>query len=95
MTAHLGKLDINNAMAEAIRRTLQRLVAKGARLPLYVAAVGADGTMMFCAFHSDGSSEVLAEHDGAMDPPVNLMFSDSTGEAWRVVLSGDGKTSYH
>lgn len=70
------------------------------KCPIYAVAVGANGSMIGCRYDfvegEEGlSSEVLAEwyHPSqAFTLPVNIMFTDSRGEAIRVLIKGPGES---
>jgi hypothetical protein len=68
-------------------------------LPIHAAVVGVNGAalIMRCTANDDGDGlrvTALAEHSegGMMALPVNIMLSDSRGEAARLVIGRDGKS---
>jgi hypothetical protein len=73
----------------------------GFQLPLYVAAVGINGSVMFFRFTDGGDhliAEPLVDHDagtGGLVLPINIMVSDARGEAVRVVIGRDGEATFH
>lgn len=92
----------DNPMTEAIRGVLGGLLEQGAEPPIYLAAVAANGSMMFAHYRDNGhpehlETEVLAQHIDApgFALPVNLMFTTTTGDAYRVVVNLDGYRLLH
>jgi hypothetical protein len=76
---------------------LETCLAQGFIPPLYVCAVSVNGAVLATQFAYTADEEgmeatVLAEHSpkpGFM-LPINMMITDSTGEAARVVLQHEG-----
>ena len=82
--------DLTQAMAEC----LQTLLGEGFEPPLHVAGVAINGSA-FLATYLVGEESLVAqfrlEPDGDFQPPVNMMFVDSRGEAARLVMKTSGK----
>ena len=72
---------------------LTHILEVGFQAPLYFAAIGINGAAVTGRYRqvSDGSldCDILTDHmpDGQMLLPINIMFTDSRGEASRVVIA--------
>lgn len=70
------------------------------KCPFYAMAIGANGSMIGCRYDlvegGEGiSSEVLAEwchQSHAFTLPINIIFTNSEGEAVRVLIRGPGES---
>jgi hypothetical protein len=81
---------------ELIAQVLEDLLGnRGFVLPLHVAIIGANGTMMYAGYSMiedpEGglATEALAEHDveGGIKVPINIVIVDAEGDAARIVLA--------
>jgi len=63
---------------------------KGFVLPVYVTAIGSNGSMLFVR-GDDQDSAVLARHsvDAVIAPPINVIVTDSMGDAAHAVLGSE------
>ena len=91
-------LSLAAKITEAISVCLQR----GMKPPFTVAMVGSNGSV-FCLRYDrneagDGlEAAELAEHGdpGGFAPPISMMIVDQAGEAVRVKIAQDARTTYH
>jgi hypothetical protein len=85
---------MDDEIAQAIAAAMGELDAAGSGLPLYLAVVAANGAFMIGAYHEadDGglSVEVMAGGDRPYMLPLNIMLTDTSGKAARVLLTAEG-----
>jgi hypothetical protein len=79
-------------LSEAIDALLMQMIDSGAAMPIYLACVNRNGSMIYCQYRANDRGttdcEVLVETISAQGfaLPVNLMFVDAHGEAYRAAL---------
>jgi energy-coupling factor transporter transmembrane protein EcfT len=79
-------------LSEAIIALLTQIIDSGAKMPISLVCVGLDGSMKYSRYRTNDQGaadcEVLAETISAQGfaLPINLMFIDARGEAYRAAL---------
>lgn len=88
----------DDPIAVALAEALLECLEMGFQLPVHAVVVGTDGSIIAMRYTDDSPSyglgaRVLAEHHegGVMGAPVNIVFTDSRGEAARLVIETDGE----
>jgi hypothetical protein len=88
-------------LAEALAELLTVVIGSGAGLPVLAVAVAQNGSMMYVEYDTDGTGGVictpLADHieSDTFQPPINMMFVDAEGEAYRAVIDNEGARLLH
>jgi len=93
-----------NAFTDGITQFLEAALAEGFELPWHLAAVGANGTLTFMRYSpSNGenadeglTAQFLAQHreDSGFKLPINVMLTDSTGQAARMLIQRPGDPEF-
>ncbi len=85
-------MNLDDLTAQVVS-ALEALLEEGFKPPLYWCIVDINGTIISGIYEYDKDStslkaHVLCEHNprGAIELPVNIMYTDSRGEAARVVI---------
>lgn len=88
--------NLAKAFTEALRTLLDD---RGFKLPLYAGSVASNGCPMWLRYTRNKAGtgfngELLCDHapGGVMQPPINVLFVDSTGNAARLVISVDERS---
>ena len=87
---------MSDAMKDVIEHmgaVLVQLLDAGFELPLHVAAISVNGSFATLTYSADPDGHGLAAsmhgmHGRDFHTPVNVMLTDSRGEAARVVING-------
>lgn len=88
--------DEIDAVGNVFSEILSNLVDQGFELPLVVAAIAVNGSVSVARFARSPEGvavQVLANHieGGGFQTPVNIMVTDSNGDAARVVVGADAR----
>src|SRR5262245_54039477 len=91
-----------NALTEGTRQFLEAALDEGFELPLYLAVVSANGSLIFARYSSsDTRSEgyepqILAQHNDQLgfNCPINAMLTDAKRQAARMLIEGPGEPEY-
>ncbi len=97
MTVEGGREEVNNDLTENIGQFLQAALEDGFELPVYLACVASNGSVIFYGYNVGAGeepgleAELLAEHieDPCLILPINAVLTDSTGRAARMVIRPD------
>lgn len=79
-------------LTEYFAEALGAMLQNGFELPIHVAVVAVNGSMMFATYSDSGGDtldcDVTANHivGPGLTLPINVMFVDSRGEAARVII---------
>jgi hypothetical protein len=79
-------------LSEAIGALLSQMIDSGAEMPIYLVCVGLNGSMIYSQYRANDRGatdcEVLAEtiSEQGFALPINLMFIDAHGDAYRAAL---------
>jgi hypothetical protein len=89
-------------ITEMIVDALKKLQADGWDLPIYFAAIAANGSMICGRFDANDEGGVetttIAEHfeDDGLRVPINMMLTNGEGEAVRLSIQNQGEPMvYH
>ena len=91
--------DTIQDLSEMLALVLEQCLARGMQPPLHMAIVGVNGSMIFgrytAAMQGGLDVEILAQHleRPGLALPINMMITDQTGEAFRVLIDKDRKVS--
>lgn len=80
---------MDNPFSEGIAGLLTDLIAKGFVAPFHVAVVGCNGASLLATFHDTSEGFDVEFHYEAADDlklPINIMASDTRGEAVHAVI---------
>jgi hypothetical protein len=83
-------------ITRAIAKPLATLLKQGVEPPIYLVAVASNGSMLYVRYASDDAggfrANALAGHLGGSGfvLPINLVFTDKKGNAYRGVLGSGG-----
>ena len=100
-TATLSQTGRFDGIAKAIAELLDTIVANGGSFPVLLAAVGLNGQMYYGRYdydEGDVTCTVLSEHstsEAEFQLPVNLMFVDGEGNAYRGLIDTEGTRLLH
>ena len=80
-------------LIERIREAIRQCLEEGFELPVYAAIIASNGACAFFRFVDAGDDEsvipeLMAQHlvESGMVLPVNIIFSDPTGQAARMLI---------
>src|SRR5262249_48632608 len=91
-----------NALGEATGQFLEAALNEGFELPLYLAAVSANGSLIYVRYSSsDIKSEgyepqLLAQHNNGLgfNYPITAMLTEAKGKAARMLIEGPGELEF-
>jgi len=84
---------MSDTLDEAIHDMLETIIEGGGSLPILMAAVALNESMLYVRFESGGvPATKLAEHivQGVFATPITAMFVDAEGRAYRMSLTQQG-----
>jgi len=87
-----------DSLVDSMREILRRLDENGFVLPFYIAMIGSDGSSLTGYFYqAEGEEHLDCKFTSVVGEnftlPVNIMFTDKTGKAARVVIESPGEPS--
>ena len=82
-------------LTQPLIQILRDALDQGFLPPLYVAAIGTNGSVMVCQYDAPETAPglaitILCEHynDAIFGEPINVMVVDQTGRSFRVATTG-------
>jgi len=89
----MSKPDITDQMSEWLIELTDALQKQGATLPMHVVVVATNGDTTVMRLGEDGNVRLLCEHSepAGLMFPINFMFVDGKGEAYRAVVATEGR----
>jgi hypothetical protein len=102
MTGALLQIDGDSLheIREELHLGLETAIEHGFKSPIFVSAIGANGTLLGARFREDDDNKwtckVLQSVGEGLTSPINIMFVDmNTGNATRVLIDKRGATTFH
>lgn len=83
--------NLKNLSPESFGQILETLLRNGFEAPIFVALIASNGAFMIGRYDEDGENlswTKLADNNSSeLEPPINIMYVDTHGEAARVVIN--------